>query len=225
MDQRHQEYVEYYRARARKYENNPMYVHSAAAEAAMLEAISTAANLEEFGERLRANKLDLACAIARVRDHAIAEANFYTEIESHVRAKPHLEILETLDNTTYDNVQDLITMASEVQTRWNLPIARDETLLPTFWNDWKIMEDIESDEQAVVPERWHQERREAVAYELERGTKHFSEVTLPETRKFHPDYTPDYDLLWETRHRREIPLADDIVTLRIQGHKRYRGIA
>ena len=32
MDQRHSEYVEYYRARLKKYEGNPMYPHSEAAE-------------------------------------------------------------------------------------------------------------------------------------------------------------------------------------------------
>ncbi len=43
-------------------------------------------------------------------------------------------------------------------------------------------------------------------------------------RKFVPDYVPDYDVLWQTRHRRRFPLADDIVAEKIAAHKRYRGI-
>jgi len=225
MDQRHQEYVEYYRARMRKYEGNPMYPHSYAAERALFEAISTAASLDEFGDRLRAGKLDVACAIARVRDHAVAESAFYAELEEPVRAAPHLEILQKLDSMTFDNAQDLNSMVTETLTRWNMEISKDEMLLPDFWGDWKIMEDIECDEQAIVPERWHQERRESVANELARGAEHYAQVTIPEARKFFPDYVPRHEQLWETRHRRKIPLADDIVAQRIENHKRYWGIS
>ncbi len=35
MDQRHSEYIEYYIARLKKYEGNPMYPHSEAAEKEM----------------------------------------------------------------------------------------------------------------------------------------------------------------------------------------------
>ncbi len=46
MDQRHSEYVAYYESRLAKYEGNPLYPRSAAAERALFDAISTASSLE-----------------------------------------------------------------------------------------------------------------------------------------------------------------------------------
>lgn len=225
MDARHAEYVEYYRARMARYEGNPMYPASYAAERALFDAIHTASSLDEFGERLRAGKLDLACAVARVRDQETAQAAFYRSIEEPVRAAPHEEVLARLDQTRFDNVVDLNSMVSEVHVKWQLEIIRDESLRDQFWNDWKILEDIEEDEQAVLSERWRGEAEASRQRAIESGQTHFREHTLPELRKFIPDYQPDYDALWQPRHRRRFPLADDIVTERIAGHKRYWGLS
>ncbi len=224
MDQRHTEYVEYYRARLAKYENNPLYPNLEAAERALFDAISTAATLEEFRERQAQGNLALKCAIARVRDMETAEANLYTELQETVRAAPNLEVLRRLDETAFDNVQDLVSMVSEVHVKWQLEITRDEMLRSEFWNDWKIMEDIECDQQAAVPEDWHDERRRSVASELERCATFWREHTIPEFKKFVPDFAPDWNKLLETRHRRLAPLADDIVTEKIAAHKRLVGV-
>jgi len=225
VDQRHQEYVDYYRARLAKFENNPLYPNCAAAERAMFDAISTASNLEEFGEREAAQKLSLNCAIARVRDTETAEANFYLELQETVRAKPHLEVLERLDQSTPQTVEDLSGMVSEIHVTWQLKISADETLRDEFWGDWKILEDIDCDEQAEVPPRWSEERKAAVSRELKRGAEHYAEHTLPGTRKFIPDYQPNWEELWQIRHRRRFPLADDIVKERIAAHRRYLGVS
>jgi hypothetical protein len=225
MEKRHAEYVEYYRARLAGCEGNPLYPHTAAAERALFEAISTAASLEEFRQREAAGQLSLRCAIARVRDTEAAEARFYQELEEVVRAQPCLEILRRLDESPPQTVEDLNSLVTSVHDRWNARITADETLRDELWDDWKILEDIECDERAVVPPRWHEERRRAVARELEKGAAHYREHTLPETRKFVPDYAPDYEALWELRHRRRFPLGNDIVGEKIAAHRRYRGIA
>ena len=221
MDQRHQEYIEYYQARLKKYENNPLCPHTAAAERALFEAISTASSIEEFGERVKQGKLNIKCAIALVRDQETARANLYKELEEHVRAGSSLEILQKLDSI--ETVEDLNTMVTDVETRWHGRIAADETTVPEFWGDWKILEDIECDEKAQVPEQYRPERQKAVEEEIRRGTQTWNQETIPNMRKFVPDYEYGWDLLWETRHRRLIPVSDDVLKRRIEDHKRYVG--
>jgi hypothetical protein len=224
MEQRHQEYVEYYRARlARAQSNAALYPHSAAAERALFEAISTARSLDEFRERERAGKLSLGCAIARIRDVQRAEADLYLELEETVRAQPYLEVLRLLDQSPPQTVEDLNTLVSSTHDRFNREIVRDETLRDEFWGDWKVLEEIECDERAEVPERWREERRRAVAEELQRGTRHWREH-VAEVRKLVPDYEPDWNGLWEMRHRRRFPLADKVVAGRVEDHKRYVGV-
>lgn len=223
MDQRHAEYVEYYRVRAQKYQNNPFFPHSAAAEQALYNAIATASSLEEFGERLRAGNLNVACAVARQRDVATAEANFYQARNEVVREAPWREILANLDANTYTDVLDLVTMVTAVMDKWQLKISEDEMLRPTFGNDWKIMEDIEVDEHGEVPQEWHAERREHMQRELTRGREHFQGVSLPEWRKFIPHYQANWAILSQPRHRRHFPVSDDVFNYRISMHVRYCG--
>lgn len=224
MDQRHQEYVEYYHARLERAERCPLFPRTAAAERALFQAISTAPSLEDFRRLEQEGKLSLACAVGRAMDVAAAEAAFYTEIEETVRARPHQEVLQRLEQTPPQTVEDLTSVVTEINTRWQLEISRDEMLRDEFWGDWKILEDIECDELAEVPAAWREERREAVARELARGEKSWREQTLPAFRKFVPDFTPDWDALWQLRHRRLFPLADSVVAARIEDHKRYLGV-
>jgi len=224
MEQRHQEYVDYYRARlARAEANAALYPHTVEAERALFEAISTAPDLEGFRERERAGQLSLRCAIARIRDVERAEADLYLELEETVRARPYLEVLRLLDESPPRTVEDLTTLVSSTHDRFNREITRDETLRDDFWGEWKVLEDIECDEQAEVPERWRDERGRSVAAERERGALHWRE-RIADVRKFVPDYEPDWQLLWEMRHRRRIPLADKVVARRIADHRRYVGV-
>jgi hypothetical protein len=223
MDQRHAEYVEYYRVRAQKYQNNPFFPHSAAAEQALYNAIATASSLEEFGERLRAGHLNVACAVARQRDIATAEANFFQARNEVVREAPWREILANLDANHYTDVLDLNTMVTSVLDKWNLKISEDEMLRGDFATDWKIMEDIETDEQTDVPDEWHAERQQSHAEELERGRTHFHDITLPEWRKFIPHYQPNWAILSQPRHRRHFLVSDDVFNYRIHQHMRYCG--
>lgn len=224
MDKRHAEYVEYYRARLAKYEGNALYPHSEAAERALFEAISTASSLEEFRERQEQGQLALKCAIARVKDVEAAEAKSYQELNEPIRAQPSLEILQRLEASPPQTVEDLTTLVSETRTSWNLKISADEHLRDEFWGDWKVLEDIECDERAEVPERWRAERQRAINEELEGGAKHYRDITLPAAHDFMPEWQPDHAALWEIRHRRRFPIANDVLEEKITAHKRYWGI-
>jgi len=224
MDQRHSEYVEYYRARLAKYEGNRLFPHSEAAGRAMLEAIATARDLEEFGERVHGLHLNVNCAVALVRDTYTAWAKLYEELGETVRLQPNLEILRNLDANEYTDVMDLNTMVTDVETKWQLRIAEDETLREELWGDLKIIEDTVEYEEAEVPESWRPERAESLRNELCRGREHWEKLTIPEARKFFPDYEPAWDELWQDRHRRLFPVPDESLRRRIADHRRRAGV-
>ncbi len=224
MDIRHQEYAAYYQARYQKVAKNPWYPHTAAAERELLDAITTAPSLEAFDDVLRSRNLNVKCAVARVRDDQTARARFYGEMDQPIRAGSALEILENLDSRGYTNVMDLQTMVSEVEMRWMTRIFRDEHLIEEFWGDWKVLEDIECYRYAVVPERWKAERSQSAAADIARGRESWRTHTLPQVRKFDPDYQTDHDLLREPRHRRKVPVEDGVFERRLAGHRRYVGV-
>lgn len=224
MDQRLADYVEYYRARLASLQANAtLYPHALAAEQAMFEAISTAPDLATFGERVHGQGLHVACAVGRVRDVHTAEAKFFDERGEVARAAPHHEVLRALDERPPATPQDLVTMVSEILDRWNLRISADEMLRDDLWNDFKILEDIEAYRVAEVPPNWRAERQASAERELGRNREHFERVTLPERRKFVPDWAPDWGPLVESRHRRCFPVADDVLERRIAGHRELLG--
>jgi len=224
MDQRHTDYVEYYRVRLARFRADAgLYPHSLAAEEVMFEAISTAPDMEAFGERVHGRGLHVACAVARVRDVHTAEARFYQERGESVRAAPHLEVLRALDEQPPSSPEDLVTLVSQILERWNLRISADEVLRDQLWNDFKILEDIEAYAVAEVQSAWRAERSASAERELRGGREHFEQVTLPKLREFIPDWQPSWDSLWEARHRRCFPVSDEVLTRRIAGHRAYVG--
>jgi hypothetical protein len=223
MESRHQEYIDYYRVRYEKVARDPLYPHTAQAERELYEAISGAPSLEAFGEILKAKGLNVKGAVARVRDQYTARARFYSELEETVRAGAALEILQHLDARAYTDVMDLMTMVSDVETRWMVRISSDEHLIEAFWGDWKVLEDIECMTYAPVPDRWKEKRSRSIAGELARGIESWRSMTLPEIRKYDPAYVTDHDLLRATRHRRKVPIYDGAFERRIAGHKAFIG--
>ncbi len=223
MESRHQEYVDYYRVRYEKVAREPSYPHTARAEWEMYQAIAGAPSLEAFGEILQSQGLNVKVAVARVRDQYTARARFYSELQETVRAGASLEILQNLDAKDYTDVMDLMSMVSDVETRWMIHISSDEHLIEEFWGDWKVLEDIECMQYAPVPDRWKEKRRASIARELSRGTEVWRTLTLPEMRKYDPSYVANHDLLREPRHRRKVPINDGAFERRILGHKALIG--
>lgn len=222
MDQRHQEYVEYYRARLRRYDGDPNYPRTAAAQRAMLDAIETAPDLETFGKRVIGEALHVKCAVALVWDQEEARAKLYEELEEPVRAAPHRQVAETLAAKEYTDVAALNTMVSQTLERSNAPITADESPRDEFWNTLKVLEDLQIWETAHVPAEWKAERAEFIA-ETHARTTEMAATTRDGVRKFVPDYAPDWDALWQARHRRRLPLPDDTLRRRIAEYVRAIG--
>jgi len=47
---------------------------------------------------------------------------------------------------------------------------------------------------------------------------------LPHARKWEPDWQFNFDLIWEERHRRLIPIPDEELKKRVRQFKTYRGL-
>lgn len=222
MDQRHREYVEYYRARFRRYEGDAVYPRMREAERAMLDAIETAPDLETFGERVRSGSLHVRCAVALVLDQEEARARLYESLDEPVRARPHRQVVECLSNGDIRDVGELNTLVSKILDAGNIPISADEVLRDELWNDLKVLEDVQCWSEAEVPDEWRAERAEFVKETLARLSESIRTRTT-EMRKFDPAYAPDWDALWQARHRRRLTVPDATLHRRIDEHRKAGG--
>jgi hypothetical protein len=222
MDQRHREYIEYYRSRMKKYENNPMYTHSYQSEKTMFDAISGIEKLEDFREIMETPKLHIKNAIALTKDKNIAENKLYIEIKEYVRAKASEKVLAVIDSMKSDT--ELVNTVNTIEAECARQTSID-LMAGMFYSDFTVMENIECWGNAVVPDEWKQEiNRDWVAEDVKRTREVWINTVLPEARKFAADWDMNYDLLWEDRHRRLIPVPDDIIRKRTDQHKKIRGV-
>ncbi|OHD54685.1 MAG: hypothetical protein A2Y33_02575 [Spirochaetes bacterium GWF1_51_8] len=218
MDQRHADYLAYYRARVKKYENNPLYPFSYQAELNMLAAFEGCEKLEDFKSRV--GDLPLKCAIALVKDQETARLAFYEEINEPIKAKYSRLIIEAADKVT--NVYELTETVSNLMSKMNLELAVDG-FAGNLYFDFTWLENMEENTTIQVGEPWKSECRKHAQEDINEHRKLFNEVTLPRAREWDPNWKMNYDLVWEDRHRRKIPAPDAVVKQRIEEHKRYLG--
>ncbi len=223
MDQRHQEYIDYYRVRVKKYENNPIYENSLKAEQNMLRIISGVPTLEEFKTAVEKDKPHIQCAIALVKDQELARQKHFTELNEPVRRLSADKILSVADSFTSDT--ELVQTVGNINNEVNVKISVD-LLVEQFMSDITSLENIEVWETGDIPDEWHREVKQEWPDERRAEyRKLWKEITLPNARKWDPNWDLNYDLLWEERHRRKLSyMSDETLKKRIEQHKRYRGI-
>ena len=123
MEKRHQEYLEYYQARLKKYENNPLYSHSYESQNALYQAIAGSENLEEFGQKVEKEQLAIKSAIALVKDKETARKNLYQELGEEIRSHAPLRILEIVDSVKTE--AELLNTVTEIEGEVNIEITLD----------------------------------------------------------------------------------------------------
>jgi hypothetical protein len=220
MDQTHQEYIDYYRARVKKYEGNPIYPNSLASEEAILQALESCATLGEFRGKMESGDLALKNARALVRDQETCRAAAYREMKEFVKARGSEQILAELDSLK--TVMDLTSRVNEIRARNSIEQSVD-LLTDTFYGDFLAMENIETWRKAEVPSKWRKELDSWAEDSIREGRKIWSEEFVPRARQWDPQWRFHYELLGEERHRRKIPLPDGTVKRRIEDHRKYRG--
>ena len=222
MDQRHQEYIKYYRSRMLKYKNNPLYKNSFETEKSLYNAISNSKNLDEFGKKIEENNLAVKNAIALVKDQETARKKHLKELKEYVRLKAPLRILEIIDSMESD--MELVETVSKIEADVSIEISID-LMTDYFYNDFLSLEEIEVYKSAEVPEKWQNEINHEYPQEMiSLGRESWTNDVLPSTHNWDPQWEFDFDLIWEERHRRLIPVSDEVVRKRIEQFKIYRGI-
>lgn len=221
MEQRHQEYIDYYKLRLKKYEGNPLYPNTYASEKALYDAIAGAADLNDFKTRLEAGNLANKNAHALVKDQETARLRHYREINEPIRAKESERILAVIDSFT--QVMDMITATNEIRQKVSLEISVDG-FIDYFYSDFLALENLEVEQKADIPSFWKKEAEENAREMVEDARALYNETTLPRAREWDPHWKFNHDLVWEDRHRRVIPVKDETIRRRIAEHKAYLGL-
>ncbi|MDP3065491.1 MAG: hypothetical protein Q8N08_02035 [Methanobacteriaceae archaeon] len=222
MDDRHKEYLEYYQSRMKKYQNNPLYSNSYQSEKELYEAIRDSESLEDFGRKLEEENLAVKNAIALVKDQETARKKMYQDMNEDVRLRAPVRILEIVDSVESD--MDLVTRVSEIETGVSKEISVD-LFTDNFYYDFLILEEIEVHQTAEVPDEWKKQINQEYSEEIiASGRKEWQEIVLPQARGWDPDWNFDFNLVGEKRHRRKIPVPDEVVKKRLEQFKTYRGL-
>ena len=220
MEERHKKYVKYYETRMKKYENSKLYSRSYETEKSLFDAISTVSDLNEFKTKLEEGNLAVKNAIALTKDKETAFKELYHKLKEFIRAQSSEEILEKIDEAKTD--QDVVNIVTDIDQKNSVKISID-LFTDEFYSDFKVLEDMEVWEKAEVPDEWKAEIKENIQDDIAKGSKQWENDILPNNRNWDPDWSFNYDLIWEERHRRLIPVPDDVVKKRIEQHKNYRG--
>jgi hypothetical protein len=222
LEQRHQEYLEYYRARLKKYENNPLYPYSYQSEMALYQGITNSENLEEFGQKVEEDNLAVKSAISLVKDQETARKKLYLDLKEDIRLHAPSRILNIVDS--FETDMELVQKVSEIEGEVNIEITMD-LFTHQINYDLMILEEIEVYQSAEVPDEWKKEINQDIPQKIiHQGRKEWNEVVMPHARKWEPDWQFNFDLMWEERHRRLIPIPDEILKKRIRQFKTYRGL-
>ncbi|MDI6643824.1 MAG: hypothetical protein QME14_02105 [Methanobacteriaceae archaeon] len=94
-----------------------------------------------------------------------------------------------------------------------------------FYNDFSSLEEIEVYRSAEVPEEWQNEINHQYPQKMiSLGRESWLKDVIPSVHEWDPEWKFNFELIWQDRHRRLIPVHDEVVTKRIEQFKEYRGI-
>jgi hypothetical protein len=220
MDSLFKDYILYYEARMKHWQNGDIYPNSHQSEKVIYDLVASCTSMEELqGKADQFRSLGLQNAIALVKDQEIFRKKVYEDCKEFIRAEAPAAILEKVE--AMQSNMELIEMVSRVHQKNSIDITVDQ-LVNFFYSDFVAMENIEVYQQASIPEEWRKECDGYAQDAMDSGKKLWQETQLPETRNWQPGWTLNYDLLHEERHRRLIPVNDVELEKKIVLHKKYK---
>ncbi len=217
MDKILEDYKAYYNARMKRFEGNPMYKNSYASEKAIYEAIAGCKELSEFKDRL--GNLNIKNAVALIKDQAKARKENFLKMKEVIRAKCPIEILANI-NEDPDNINDVIEFVNEVNQKNIVDISIDG-FTDIFYDNFKLLEDLQVYEEADVPSKWKSTRQQSIERD-ESAVKKSYKMNEDSARQWKEGWTFVYEPIGEHRHRRKIPLPSESIKKRIEQTKKIR---
>jgi hypothetical protein len=172
--------------------------------------------LIEFKDKI--GDLNIKNAIALIKDQETARLAHYTALKEDIRALGPTWILEKIDSATDAN--DVVTISMEMDQKASIAITIDG-FMDAVWTDLiPSLETLEVMEKAVIPSRYESDRQSQLA-EIKAGIKSTIADLHNQARDWEPGWRLNLDLLWEFRHRKKIPLTDEVLQKRINELKNY----
>lgn len=210
------DYKAYYKTRMDRYENDAFYPYSYQTEKALFEAMDSCNELIEFKEKI--GDLNTKNAIALVKDQETARLAHFTPLQENVRALGPQWILEKIDNAADAN--EVVTISMEMDQKASLAIAMDG-FIDAVWGDLiPQLENLEVMQKAEFPGQYEAERQSEIQ-EIENNIREKITDLHQQARNWDSNWSLNYELVWEHRHRKKIPLSDEVLTKRINELKKY----
>lgn len=206
MDTLLEDYKAYYKARAERYKDDPNYPHSFSSEKALSATMDSCSELIEFRDKL--GDLNIKNAIALVKDQETARLNHYQELEEFVRAQAPAQILAEIDRATNEN--EVVKIVSEIEQRVSVAISLDGFVDVVYGDLIPLVINREVYQKAQVPEKYQQDFDTEVSNLASKIRTRYAEINA-EGQQWDPSWKLHLDLAWESRHRRKIPLPDDVL--------------
>ena len=157
-----------------------------------------------------------------MKDQETARKKHYEELKEYIRLHAPERILDKVDSVETD--LELVKMVNDIESEVSIEIIVD-LFTQEIYNDLMMLEEIEVYQSAEVPDEWKNEINHQIPQEMiEEGVKDWKESFVPNARNWDPNWQYNASLIWEERHRRVIPIPDEILEKRIKQFKTYRGI-
>lgn len=216
MDTLLEDYKLYYKARMDRYENDPLFVHSYKSEKALSAVMNSCQELIEFKTKL--GDLNIKNAIALVKDQESARLSHYAALQENIRALAPTWILEKIDSAADAN--EVVTISMEMDQKASIAISLDG-FIDTVWNDLiPLLETLEVMEKAVIPSRYDNNRQTQIKA-IKAQIKSDIADLQHQAHDWDTEWQLNLDLVWEFRHRKKIPLTDEVLQNRINELKNY----
>ena len=214
MDQLLQDYKAYYKARMERWEGNPLYPNSYQSEKALFEAMDSCNELIEFKDKI--GDLNVKNAIALVKDKETARLKHYQELQENVRAKGPEFVMGRIGSATSD--MNLVEIATKADHEAMILIAVDEMTDHFYGDIIPRLETLDMLRNIEGAENYKSDIEYSIQEELKKIKEGVQDLednaqSWQEGWRFNPD------LIWEHRHRKRIPLPENVLQKRLTEYK------
>ena len=217
MDTLLEDYKAYYKARMERYEGNSLYPNSYQSEKALYEAMNSCTELIQFKEKI--GDLNIKNAIALVQDQASARLQHYTQLQESKRALGPQWQLERIGGAT--NETEVVTIASECEQESMIEISVDGFIDHVWGSLIPALEKLDVARNAQYPSKY-ESVRQADIQKLEQYLRDEIKDIENQAGNWKPGWKLDLEVVWEHRHRKNIPLSDDVLRKRLNELKNFQ---
>lgn len=206
-----EEYKEYYKVRAQRYINNPLYKNLCEAENKLYEYINSLDDIK-VGDN-KAKELAENCAAALSKDKALLEAHYYKEFNETIKLIASQKILEKIENCKTAN--DVIFLNIDEEMDSNIDVTLDEANR-IFIDSWEQLDKIEIYSNAIFPSKYEFHRKEVINNIKkdikENYFKHKKSIEdfCQSKWSFNPEVIMEY------RHRRLLPYSNEQIEKKLK---------